>query len=285
MEQQFFNEKAVYVGEVNIKVTSLEQSIPFYKDILGFRMLEQTKDKVVLTADGKTPLVTLEQPEGIQPKQGRTAGLYHFALLLPARADLSSFLTHILQSKYRFGLGAADHYVSEALYLSDPDGNGIEVYHDRPSSGWNWSNGQVDMATVELDAKGLLAETSQKWTGLPRETIMGHIHLHVTDLKSTKAFYVKGLGFDIVTSLPGALFTSTASYHHHIGLNVWNGTGAKIPDKNQVGLNWFTLIFPNNNKRNETVIHLQKQGIKVEKEGEANIIEDPSGNVIRLMIR
>ncbi|GAA0500818.1 VOC family protein [Salinibacillus aidingensis] len=283
MEKQFFNENAIYVGEVNIKVTNLEQSITFYKEIIGFDVLEQTEGRAVLTADGKTPLVTLEQPEGIQPKEGRTAGLYHFAILLPSRADLSHFLSHIIQTKYRYGLGAADHYVSEALYLSDPDGNGIEVYHDRPSSEWNWANGQVDMATVELDAQGILDESNGKWAGLPSDTIIGHIHLHVRDLESTEAFYIQGLGFEVVTQLPGALFTSTARYHHHIGLNVWNGTGAKIPDKNRVGLNYFTLVFPDDDQRQQAVDRLENQGVHVEKQGDIHVVEDPSGNVIHLV--
>ncbi|MDY0395143.1 VOC family protein [Virgibacillus halophilus] len=134
-------------------------------------------------------------------------------------------MRHILQSGQQ--LGAADHLVSEALYFSDPDGNGIEVYHDRPSNLWQWENRQVSMTTDPLDANDILAEPDIAWQGLPEHTLMGHIHLHVSDLEEAEAFYVQGLGFRIATTYPGALFLSTADYHHHIGLNVWNGNGAK----------------------------------------------------------
>ena len=155
--ENFHQKPITFVGEVSINVMELDNAITFYQEIIGFQVLEQTERKAVLTTDGKTPLLTLEQPANVIPKEGRTSGLYHFALLLPTRADLSVFLRHLLQTGYRFG--ASDHYVSEALYISDPDGNGIEVYWDRPSSEWTWSNGEVAMATEPLDGESLLAES------------------------------------------------------------------------------------------------------------------------------
>src|SRR5690606_4944413 len=134
------------------------------------------------------------QPENVQPKAGRTTGLYHFAILLPSRADLSAFLKHIIRAGVQ--LGASDHLVSEALYFSDPDGNGIEVYRDRPSNEWSWSNDQVKMVTDPLDGQGILMESNKEWNGLPADTVMGHIHLHVSHLDNTEDFYVNGLGFD-----------------------------------------------------------------------------------------
>lgn len=159
MEKKFFQPPAVYVGEVSINVTNLESSLKFYQSTLGFKVLEQIGRKAILTADGKTPLLTLEQPVDVLPKEERTAGLFHFAILLPSRADLSKFLNHIVQTGTR--LGASDHVVSEALYLSDPDGNGIEVYRDRLSSEWDWADGQVAMATEPLDGESLLAESQE----------------------------------------------------------------------------------------------------------------------------
>ncbi|PAV28274.1 glyoxalase [Virgibacillus profundi] len=282
MEKKFFEKPTIYVGEVNIKVTNMEKSLTFYKEIMGFDVLGQSERKAALTADGKTPLLVLEQPSGIMPKEERTTGLYHFAILLPSRADLSSFLKHMIQTRTR--IGASDHYVSEALYLSDPDGNGIEVYHDRLASEWSWADGQVAMATEPLDGDGLLAESEKEWVSLPNDTVMGHIHLHVADLEKTREFYITGLGFKVVTNYPGALFTSTGDYHHHIGLNVWNGAGAKSPSKNSVGLNWFTLIFPDENTRDEAVNRLQKIGAEVKREADYVMTEDPSGNVIQLRI-
>ncbi len=282
MEKKFFEEPVIYVGEVNINVTNLEKSLNFYQNIIGFNVLDQTDSKAVLTADGKKPLLTLEQPADVVPKEDRKTGLFHFAILLPSRADLSSFLNHIVQTGTR--LGASDHYVSEALYLNDPDGNGIEVYRDRPSSEWSWSDGKVAMATEPLDGESLLAESKKEWNGLPNETVMGHIHLHVANLAETEKFYKNGLGFDIVTTYPGALFTSTGDYHHHIGLNVWNGEGAKAPSRNSSGLNWFTLVYPNEKVREETVGQLKQVGADVKQESYHYITQDPSGNTIQLIL-
>ncbi|GAB3806110.1 VOC family protein [Virgibacillus kimchii] len=282
MEKHFFEKPTIYVGEVSVNVTDLKKSIEFYQTVIGFRVLEETDNRAVLTADGSTPLLRLEQPDNVMPKEERTTGLFHFAILLPSREDLSAFLRHIAQSGIR--IGASDHYVSEAIYLSDPDGNGIEVYRDRPASEWSWSNGQVAMATEPLDAEGVLGSGNKEWKGLPEATVMGHIHLHVAELEKTEEFYVNGLGFKVVTNYPGALFTSTGDYHHHIALNVWNGVGAPAPKRNSVGLNWFSLEFPDEKARAEAVERLEEMGARVEKEGNLYITEDPSENRIHLSV-
>ncbi|WP_249871482.1 VOC family protein [Oceanobacillus saliphilus] len=285
MEKKFFEKPTIYVGEVNINVTNLERSVTFYKDFMGFKVLSQEESKAVMTADGKTPILTLKQPENVLPKAERTTGLYHFAILLPSRKDLATFLKHIIQATNgQMRLGASDHYVSEALYFDDPDGNGIEVAHDRDSSEWNWSDNQVSMATEALDGDGLLAEAEDNWKGMPEDTVMGHIHLHVANLESTRKFYVDGLGFDVVTEYPGALFTSHNGYHHHIGLNVWNGTGAPKPAQNSVGLNWFTLNFPDEETRKSTIEKLNAAGASVKAEKDHYATEDPSGNTILLKL-
>lgn len=278
----FHREPNVYVGEVSLKVMNLDTAIAFYKDVIGFNVLEKTSETAILTADGHTPLVTLEQPAGVLPKSGRTSGLYHFAILLPSRADLASFLKHLLQNGYRFG--AADHYVSEAIYLNDPDGNGIEVYCDRPADEWTWKNGLVDMATESLDGEGILAESRADWTGLPAGTIMGHIHLHVGDLRDAEEFYTKGLGFQTVSYYPQAAFLSTGGYHHHIAINMWQGAGVQAPPENSIGMKWYTLVFPDEAARGSVVERLQELGEPVSKDGQDYVTNDPAGNVIRLMI-
>lgn len=278
----FHQSPNIYSSEVNLKVKNLDYALTFYQNIMGFKVLEKADRKAVLTANGKTPLVTLEQPENVLAKEGRTSGLYHFAILLPSRADLSVFLRHFLGTGYQ--LGAADHYVSEALYITDPDGNGIEVYRDRPSNEWSWKDGLVDMATVELDGNGLLAESDTEWTGLPSGTIMGHIHLHVGDLQKAEEFYTKGLGFTIVSYYPQAVFLSTGGYHHHIAINTWQGEGAPTPPKNSVGLNWYSLVFPDNAARESAIERLKQLGASVEKEADYYVTSDPSGNQIRLML-
>ncbi|MFB6800276.1 VOC family protein [Peribacillus butanolivorans] len=279
---EFHQKPVTFVREVSINVMHLDNAIRFYQDIIGLQLLKKTDRKAVLTTDGKTPLLTLEQPADVIPKEGRTTGLYHFALLLPTRADLSIFLRHLLQTEYRFG--ASDHDVSEALYITDPDGNGIEVYWDRPSSDWKWSNGEVAMGTDPLDGNSLLAESDAEWNGLPAGTLMGHIHLHVADLRKTEEFYMLGLGFTIVNRFGGALFTSTGGYHHHIGLNTWNGVGAPAPKKNSVGLNWYSLVFADEEARNKVIEKLNKIGAEATKEGGFYVITDPSGNEIHLVI-
>ncbi|PEJ34597.1 glyoxalase [Peribacillus butanolivorans] len=279
---EFHQKPVTFVREVSINVMHLDNAIRFYQDIIGLQLLKKTDRKAVLTTDGKTPLLTLEQPADVIPKEGRTTGLYHFALLLPTRADLSIFLRHLLQTEYRFG--ASDHNVSEALYITDPDGNGIEVYWDRPSSDWKWSNGEVAMGTDPLDGNSLLAESDAEWNGLPAGTLMGHIHLHVADLRKTEEFYMLGLGFTIVNRFGGALFTSTGGYHHHIGLNTWNGVGAPAPKKNSVGLNWYSLVFADEEARNKVIEKLNKIGAEATKEDGFYVITDPSGNEIHLVI-
>ncbi|OMP68192.1 VOC family protein [Domibacillus epiphyticus] len=280
--EHFHRKPNTFVGEVNITVMDLKRAMTFYKNVIGFQVLEQTDRTAVLTTDGKTPLVTLEQPLDVSPKEGRTTGLYHFALLLPSRADLSVFLHHLLQTGYRFG--ASDHYVSEALYINDPDGNGIEVYRDRPSTEWTWTNDKVAMATEPLDGDSLLAESEGEWSGLPADTVMGHIHLHVADLKKAEEFYINGLGFAVVSLYPQAIFTSTGGYHHHIALNTWQGIGAPVPKKNSVGLNWFSLVFPDEEARGKAIKQLEKLGASVTKEADSYLATDPSGNKIRMVI-
>lgn len=282
MMEHFHRKPTVFVGVVNIKVKNLDYSLNFYQNIIGLQVLEKSDRKAVLTTDGETPLLILEQPENVTAKEAGTSGLYHFAILLPTRADLSVFLRHLIQTGYP--LGAADHYVSEALYLNDPDGNGIEVYRDRPSSEWTWNNGLVDMATEQLDAQGILGESDAEWRGLPAGTIMGHIHLHVGDLQKAEEFYTKGLGFNVVSYYPQAVFLSTGGYHHHIAINTWQGTGAKQPAENSVGLNWYTIVYPDVESREAVVKNLQQLGASVQAEADYVVTSDPSGNRIRLLV-
>ena len=279
----FHQPPVTFVSQVNLKVQSLERSLAFYQEVIGFKVYEKTDKSAKLTADGKTVLLSIEQPSDVIPKRGRTTGLYHFALLLPERTDLANILKHLLQTGYPLQ-GASDHLVSEALYLGDPDGNGIEIYIDRPASKWNWNSGQVVMATDALDAENLLAEgKDEAWNGLPEGTVMGHIHLHVAELAKTEEFYTKGLGFEVVSRYgPQALFISSGKYHHHIGLNTWNGVGAPKPSANSVGLESYTLVFGDEVELKETVDRLKEIGAAVEEEKGVFITGDPSGNRINL---
>ncbi|MFC0211043.1 VOC family protein [Paenibacillus chartarius] len=279
----FHREPWTYVGQVSLKVQSLERSLAFYQEVIGFRVLNRTDSSAQLTADGKKALLSIEVPEDAVPKAGRTTGLYHFALLLPSRADLARIVRHFAENGVQ--LGASDHLVSEALYLSDPDGNGIEVYRDRDPSEWAWRDSEVAMAVDPLNFQDLLtAGGQQPWDGLPAGTVMGHIHLHVSELRRTEEFYIKGLGFDVVARFGSqALFISTGNYHHHIGLNTWNGVGAPQPPKHSVGLASFTLVYPNEEALSRAAASLTAIGADAWQEDGALTTADPSGNRIRLL--
>ena len=279
----FHREPNTFVGQVNLKIQNLERSITFYKEVIGFKVLEQTSRSATFSADGKTALLSVEQPDNVVPKQRRTTGLYHFALLLPKRSDLAKIVQHFVEIGVQ--LGSSDHLVSEALYLSDPDGNGIEIYVDRDPSEWNWNNSEVEMTVDPLNFSDLLSYGKQQsWKGLPAETVMGHIHLNVSELKKTEEFYIKGLGFEVVNRYgTQALFISDGKYHHHIGLNTWNGVGAPTPPPNSVGLESYTLMLSSEEKKNNIIALLKEIGASVTEENGSIVTTDPSGNRIRLI--
>lgn len=284
INMKFHSKPITYVGRVNLKVQDLDRSLTFYQEVLGFQVLEQTDKTVKLTTDGKTSVLSIEQPENVVPTQGKTTGLYHFALLLPNRSDLADIVHHFMDIGFQHG--SSDHLVSEALYLADPDGNGIEIYIDRKPSEWIWNNGEVAMTVDPLNFKDLLSEGKQQsWKGLPIGTVMGHLHLHVSELEKTEEFYSKGLGFEVVNRYGNqALFISTGKYHHHIALNTWAGVGAPTPTLNSVGLESFTIVLPDEAARNHILTQLKSIGASVEEENGAFVSYDPSGHRIYLEI-
>ena len=226
-------------------------------------------------------MLTIVQLQSVEQKTRTTSGLYHFALLLPTRRDLANIITHFRQSGVYFG--ASDHDVSEALYLHDPDENGIEIYIDRPASDWTWHADQVYMVTEPLNIPSILEEANGVWDGLPANTVMGHIHLSVSSLAAAEEFYTKGLGFDIVTRYgKQALFISTGRYHHHIGLNNWYSEGAPKLGENQIGLNTYTLRLDNEVQANTIKENLRQLGAPVLTIDDGFQTEDPAGNVILL---
>lgn len=268
---------------MNIKVQNLERSLQYYQEVIGLKVLEQTTNGAKLTSDGKNCILSIEQPEDAIPKQRGTTGLYHFAFLVPRRSDLANIVNHFIQKGIL--IGSSDHLVSEALYLNDPDGNGIEIYVDRDPSEWEWKNNQVAMTVDPLDFTDLLktADSEKPWDGLPTGTVMGHIHLHVSQLEKAEEFYTKGLGFEVVNRFGDqALFISAGNYHHHIGLNTWAGVGAPAPSINSIGLESFTIIFPDDEHRKNAVARLERLGASVKGESGIFITSDPSGNSIHL---
>jgi catechol 2,3-dioxygenase len=231
------------VGAVRLQVSSLDRSLEYYQQVLGLRLVAQTRESATLGPHGEgAPLVTLETRPGLRPAHRGAFGLYHFALLLPDRAWLGRFAAHLSALDVRVGM--ADHLVSEALYLWDPDGLGIEVYADRPRSAWQVNGRELAMATDPLDVATVIAAGGgAAWTGMPQGTTMGHVHLHVGDLDIAEAYYHRALGLDkMVWSYPGALFLSAGGYHHHLGTNTWSPGPAPDADRAQL-LEW-ELVVP-----------------------------------------
>jgi catechol 2,3-dioxygenase len=272
-----------HIGLVSLTVSDLARSLRFYGEVLGLAPVERSAGSVLLAA-GETRLLHLVELPGARPKPARAAGLYHFALLLPGRPDLARWLRHVLESGWPLQ-GWSDHGVSEAIYLADPDGNGIEVYRDRPRAEWPVANGELQMVTDPLDAANLLAlaDGAEPWQAMPAGAVMGHVHLHVASIPQAQAFYCDVLGFDLMQRYgPSALFVSAGGYHHHAGLNTWAGVGAPPAPAGSAGLRYFTIAVPDQSSLASLVGRVQKAGIAVTAQDGGWFLRDPSGNGIRL---
>lgn len=274
---------AMRCGAVRLVVRDLGRSLRYYQERIGLRLLRREDGAAALGADQDVLLTLVEQPDALPVQRGRT-GLYHFALLTPDRVALSRVLNHLLATQTPID-GASDHGVSEALYLSDPDGHGIEIYRDRPRREWPFVKGSLGMTTDPLDVRGLVAadRTRAPWEGIDPHTVMGHIHLHVADLAAAEHFYVDLLGLDLMQRFGGqAAFVSAGGYHHHLGLNTWAGIGAPPPPPTAARLLDFQLVVPNSMVLTEIVDGLRISGIEVNAADEGWSVLDPSGNRILL---
>ncbi|SDN71058.1 catechol 2,3-dioxygenase [Paenibacillus sp. yr247] len=277
----------IKLGLVKLNVSNLERSIRFYLEIVGLKVLQSTSTQAELTVDGIHPFLLLEEIPHAQVTQRRSAaGLYHFAILLPSRKDLGASLRNLIQSGIH--IGQADHLVSEALYITDPDNNGIEIYCDRPRNTWRRDeNGNYIMASDPIDWEGVLKEAEGfEWSGLPVGSTMGNIHFHVKNLQKSREFYCDVLGFDVAVDASEtmkALFISAGGYHHHIGMNIWAGEEAPSRPSNGTGLEYYTLIFPTEKTRNEALERLQSVGVQATDLDDVLTVTDPSGIQLRLL--
>lgn len=263
------------IGRVRLRVRDLARETMFYRDVLGMEASVTTPERAVLGAPGQTqPLVILETDSTGEPLPA-AAGLYHFALLLPDRAQLGAALLHLRDLGTPLQ-GFADHLVSEAVYLADSGGNGIEIYADRPRSRWERHDGEIRMATLPPDLPDLLGRAAT-WQGMPPATRMGHIHLHVTDLRRAEEFYAGLLGFEVTArSYPGALFLAANGYHHHIGVNTWAaGRPARTP--RQTGLVDFLIVLPDRSEQERVAGKLRDAGQTLEECAEGWVVRDPDG--------
>lgn len=279
------------IGQVHLQISDLERALAFYSDLLGFRQVDRGASAATLSATGLAPaqIVLTERP-GAQRKPAGTTGLYHVAIRFPSRRALARAFRRLVMLEWPFQ-GFADHLVSEALYLADPDGNGLELYVDRPREQWHQRDGQIVMATDPLDVEALLAEAredGQRWSGIHPETDIGHVHLHVSDLAEAEAFYHGLLGLDVTQrGYPGALFLSAGGYHHHLGLNVWAGQGAPPPPPEAVGLLAFSLSLRDEDTWQILRDRVQASGIRIDRPGNGAsesgfLVRDPAGNGVEL---
>ncbi|MGC9522855.1 MAG: VOC family protein [Anaerolineae bacterium] len=270
------------VGGVHLTVSDAPRALRFYRDVLGFTARQDEGGALALGASESDAVIWLTESPDARPKPSRTTGLYHFAIPVPSRPDLAHVLQRLREHAYPLQ-GASDHGVSEALYLADPDGNGIEIYRDRPWEAWPREGDTLQMTTAPLDVQGSLKplEASVPQSAMPTGTDIGHVHLHVADLAATERFYCDVLGMDVIQRYgDSALFFSAGGYHHHVGANVWAGRGAPPPPDDAVGLRYYTLRLPDDEALGRFLAHLHAiEADGEEREGGVRLV-DPSGNVV-----
>jgi catechol 2,3-dioxygenase len=267
------------LGAVRLNVADLDRAQRFYEQAIGLRAFDR------VGVDGGAAIVELVGRPDAPLRPPGTTGLFHLAILLQSRADLARALRRVADAGWRL-TGASDHLVSEALYLQDPEGNGIEIYRDRPREQWRYEDGQLQMDTLPLDLDSVLGELSAADTepnGMAPGTRIGHVHLNVAELFAAEDFYAGALGFEVtVRGYPGALFFATGGYHHQIGVNTWAGEGAAAPPPGSLGLGWFEIAFPGAPQLEQAGQRLRAAGFDTQNDGDGMRVADPSGNGILL---
>jgi catechol 2,3-dioxygenase len=267
------------LGSVELTVTDLDRSVSFYEDAIGLRIHRREDGRAALGAGGEDLLVLVENPDA--GPAGRHAGLYHFALLHPSRQELARAAARLARTQTPIQ-GASDHGISEAIYLPDPDGNGIELAADRPKDEW------PDLSVMSggpdpLDLNALLESVADEEPSqsIDPDAIIGHLHLHVGDLEESTHFYVQVVGFEIMTYLPSAVFVAAGGYHHHVGFNTWRGPGIPPAPDGTVGLRHFTVVLGDDAELAALRDRAGAAGVEVEDAAEGVVIRDPSGNALR----
>ena len=274
------------MGEVQLTVSDLARSIDYYERVIGLEVREHAGEQATLGAiDGGENLLVLTEVAGARPDP-RATGLYHFALLLPEREDLGAWLAHAVRERISLE-GASDHFVSEAVYLRDPDNHGIEIYCDRPWSLWE-GHVAATMTTDPLNIEGLLAlveDEPPKYDGMPSGTVMGHVHLQVSDIAASITFYRDVLGFGLMAEMMGsAAFFGAGGYHHHIGANTWHSAGRAPAGESAAALRHFTVLLPDDRAMSALHARLQANGIAASERDGALLVRDPSGNAMLLAV-
>ena len=280
---------ATRMGTVTLTAGDVDVQAAFYERVIGLQELRRDRNVVDLGAPGgDAPLVRLIGDPDAPPRRRRTTGLFHLAVLVPSRTELARALNRVRAAGWRFS-GASDHVVSEALYLDDPEGNGIEIYRDRPREEWRRGpGGELQMATLPMDVEGVLgsAPPGDTGAGMPAGTTIGHVHLQVRSIREARDFYTGAIGFDpVVDSYPGALFVSAGGYHHHLGLNTWAGEGVPAPPPGARGLRSYEIVLPDDRALAATTAAAAGAGVEVEPDDGGVAVVDPSGNRAVLVTR
>lgn len=270
------------LGKVVLKVEDLEMMTGYYQEVVGLSVLKQDADTAILgIKEDNRELVELVKIAAPASRK-RTAGLFHLALLLPSRADLGAFLHHMVSKQYRLE-GASDHGYSEALYFTDPEGNGIEIYADKPKSEWDIRpNGEIAGITIAMDAEGVYQSMKQPFTGMPSGTVMGHVHLTVNNLDATERFYQDAMGISLKYNFSQhAKFFAYGEYHHHLGSNTWGGVNLPAPEADQPGLAAYTWEF-SQAALDEVESRLKAHGVAYTNDNGSLVFKDNSGITVRV---
>lgn len=281
-DKMFALTRPAYVGQAHLVVQDLPGVSAFYQQIIGLSVMETAPSGEVLGVGGK-PLLTLTTGQNATRAPGGAAGLFHTAFLMPTRSDLALWLTHVANNNIALQ-GASDHLVSEAIYLSDPEGNGIEVYRDRTPQEWVYqADGTVNMSTQRLNLQELYDSAPKATFAKAAEgTAIGHIHLQVGNIPQADAFYQDVLGLKIMARYPGASFFASGAYHHHIAANIWNSRGAQARAGNMTGLSGYTLKFNEKAALDSAIAALDRMEIATERQSDGIALKDPWGIGLKL---
>lgn len=275
----------VHIGAVGMMVRDLDRITAYYRDMLGLSVQERTPQGAVLGAGGVALLELVQKPDAL-PDDARQAGLYHTAFLMPSRADLARWILHAAKDRVPIS-GASDHGVSEAIYLDDPEGNGVEVYSDRPREEWRRDGAQILQKTDPLDIDAIVRDVNRAtatYPGAPDGLRIGHIHLRVGNVARAEAFYAGALGLDVTRRRAGATFLSSGGYHHHVAVNVWHSDGASVRDPKQAGLDWFAMEINDAPTIDDIKKRLAAAGVPMEPIADGFAATDPWGTRIRFRL-
>lgn len=274
------------IQSIDLRVSDLKNSLDFYSDFIGLKEIERSDNVSYLSPDGNYPyLIKLVEDKTAPVRMNGTTGLFHLALRFPNRKELARVFLRLFNFKIKFQ-GFSDHLVSEAIYLADPDGNGVELYADKPKETWEWKLGEVLMDTLPLDLSVLTKELDDKevWNGIHPETDLGHVHLNVSDLLNSEKFYSNILGLDVTNfSYPGAKFFSAGGYHHHIGTNTWQKRKGSVRNDKSLGMINFTVSIPDSEFMKSVEQNAKESGLLIESTENEVLIKDYDDNKIRLV--